>query len=229
MKYIIIGLGNYGRVLALDLTALGNEVIGADMNEGVVDKIKDSIAGAFVMDSTDEHALSALPLKEVDVVIVAIGENFGASIKTVALLKQRKVEKLYARAIDEVHKAILEAFSIEKILTPEEWAAKNLVQTFDFGTSVETFRIDKDYAVIKFTVPDRLTGYFVNRLGIQDEFQLKIIGLQRSKQITNALGISIMENDILNGLEVDEKIQTGDELICYGRYSDFRKFWKTVS
>ncbi|MEG0519476.1 MAG: NAD-binding protein [Bacteroidales bacterium] len=229
MKYIIIGLGNYGRVLALDLTALGNEVIGADMNEGVVDKMKDSIAGAFVMDATDEHALSALPLKEVDVVIVAIGENFGASIKTVALLKQRKVEKLYARAIDEVHKAILEAFCIEKILTPEECAAKNLVQTFDFGTGVETFRIDKDYAVIKFTVPDRLIGYFVNRLGIQDEFRLKIIGLQRSKQITNALGISITEKDILNGLEVDEKIQPGDDLICYGRYSDFRKFWKTVS
>lgn len=229
MKYIIIGLGNYGRVLALDLTALGNEVIGADINEGVVDKIKDSIAGAFVMDSTDEHSLSALPLKEVDVVIVAIGENFGASIKTVALLKQRKVEKLYARAIDEVHKAILEAFSIEKILAPEESAAKKLVQTFDFGTNVETFRIDKDYAVVKFLVPDRLIGYFVNRLGMQDEFQLKIIGLQRAKQMTNSLGISITEKDVLNELATDEKIEAGDELICYGRYSDFRKFWKTVS
>lgn len=229
MKYIILGLGNYGRKLALDLTALGNEVIGADLDGNIVDKIKDSIATAFVMDATDEHSLSALPFHEVDVVIVSIGESFGASIKTVALLKRRKVEKIYARAIDDVHKAILEAFNIEKILTPEEDAAHSLVQLLDFGTQVETFYIDKEYAVVKFRVPNRLIGYFVNKLSMQAEFNLKIIGLKRAKNLTNSLGISITENDILNELPADEKIETGDELVCYGRYSDFRKFWKTIS
>ncbi|MEF9930884.1 MAG: TrkA family potassium uptake protein [Bacteroidales bacterium] len=229
MKYIIIGLGNYGKMLALELTAIGNEVIGADMDENIVDKIKDSIATAFVMDSTDEHSLSALPLNDVDVVIVTIGENFGASIKTVALLKRRKVEKIYARAIDDVHKAILEAFNIEKILTPEESAAHTLVQLLDFETNIETFRIDKDYAVVKFTVPDRLVGYYVNKLSVQEEFNLKIIGLKRNKKVVNSLGISITENDILNELSSDEKIEAGDKLICYGLYSNFRKFWKTVS
>lgn len=81
MKYIIIGLGNYGHVLAEELSALGHEVIGADISAGRVDSLKDKIATAFVIDATDEQALSVLPLNSVDVVIVAIGENFGASIR----------------------------------------------------------------------------------------------------------------------------------------------------
>ncbi len=229
MKYIIIGLGNYGKILAADLTALGNEVIGADIDESKVESIKDAISTAFIMDSTDDYSLSALPFNEVDVVIVAIGKNFGASIKTVALLKHRKIDKIYARAIDQVHKSILEAFNIEKILTPEEDAARETVQTLDFGTNVEIFRIDNEYAVVKFKVPDKFEGYYVNKLSLQEEFNLKIIGLKRAKKIINSIGISVTEHDIPNEISPDEKINLQDELICYGRYSDFRKFWQIVS
>lgn len=229
MKYIVIGLGNYGRLLACDLTRLGNEVIGADIDETKVDYIKDLISTAFVIDSTDEHALSVLPFQEADAVIVAIGENFGASIKTVAWLKNLKIGHIYARAINQVHKSVLEAFNIERILTPEEDAARLLVQMLDFGKNIEVFKIDPEYAVVKFTVPDRLEGYFVNKLALQEEFRLKIIALRRAKTVTNSIGISITEHDLVNGLAIDEKIQRNDELICYGRYSDFRKFWQTVS
>ena len=90
MKYIIIGLGNYGHVLAEELSALGHEIIGADISESRVDSIKDKVATAFVIDATDEQSLSVLPLNSVDIVIVAIGENFGASIRVVALLKQKR-------------------------------------------------------------------------------------------------------------------------------------------
>ena len=127
MKYIIIGLGNYGGGLAEELMAIGHEVIGVDQNEGRVDNLKDKITTAFVLDATDELALETLPLREIDVVIVAIGENFGASVRVVALLKQKKVKHIFARAIDSVHKAILEAFAIDKVLTPEKDAAREFV------------------------------------------------------------------------------------------------------
>ena len=60
MKYIIIGLGNYGHVLAEELSALGHEIIGADISESRVDSIKDKVATAFVIDATDEQSLSVL-------------------------------------------------------------------------------------------------------------------------------------------------------------------------
>ena len=201
MKYIIIGLGNYGHVLAEEFSALGHEVIGADISESRVDSIKDKVATAFVIDATDEQSLSVLPLNSVDVVIVAIGENFGASIRVVALLKQKKVQHIYARAIDNVHKAVLEAFS---------------------------FRIDAEYYIVKFRVPEKFIGYFVNELKLNEEFHLKIIGLKRAEKIENCLGISLTDSKIVNELPENDKIQEGDELVCYGKYKDFQKLWKAL-
>ena len=224
MKYIIIGLGNYGHVLAEELSALGHEIIGADISDSRVDSIKDKVATAFVIDATDEQSLSVLPLNSVDIVIVAIGENFGASIRVVALLKQKKVPRIFARAIDAVHKAVLEAFDLERILTPEEDAARSLVQLLDFGTNMEGFRIDQDYYVVKFTVPK----YFVNELNLDEEFHLKMIGLKRANKVTNCLGISLTELHVKNELPENEKVEEGDELVCYGRYRDFQAFWKAI-
>ena len=228
MKYIIIGLGNYGYVLAEELSALGHEVIGADISESRVDSIKDKIATAFIVDATDEQSLSVLPLNSVDIVIVAIGENFGASVKVVALLKQNKVSRIFARAIDRIHKAVLEAFDLEKILTPEEDAARSLVQLLDFGANMEAFRIDAEYYVVKFTVPDSFIGYFVNELNLEEEFHLKLVGVKRANKITNCLGIALTELHVKNELQEDEKVEKGDELVCYGKYRDFQSFWKAI-
>lgn len=228
MKYIIIGLGNYGHVLAEELSALGHEVIGADIIPSRVDSVKDKIATAFLLDAADDQALSALPLNTVDVVIVAIGENFGASIRVVALLKQEKVKHIYARAIDSVHRSVLEVFELERILTPEEDAARGLVRKLEFGAKMETFRVAPDYYVVKFTVPEKFVGYNVNDLNLDKEFGLKMIALKRAETLKNALGISITEHGVVNELSDNDHIQAGDQLVCYGRYKSFRKFWRAL-
>ncbi|MCK9159675.1 MAG: TrkA family potassium uptake protein [Bacteroidaceae bacterium] len=228
MKFIIIGLGNYGLVLAKDLSALGHEVVGADINESRVDVVKDRIATAFVIDATDKMSLSVLPLKTVDIVIVAIGENFGASVRVVALLKQMNVEHIYARAIDSVHQAVLEAFNLERILTPEVDAAQKMVQQLDFGTQMDSFKVDAQYYVVKFRVPKKFVGYFVDELKLDEHFHLKLIGLTRAEKVINSLGIAINENSIKNELPQKEKMQEGDELVCYGTYKDLEKFWKAL-
>ena len=61
MKYIVIGLGNLGRAIARDLTRIGHEVIGIDKAMRQVDLIKDDLAGALALDSTDKVALASLP------------------------------------------------------------------------------------------------------------------------------------------------------------------------
>lgn len=135
---------------------------------------------------------------------------------------------IYARAIDGVHKSVLEAFSLERILTPEEDAARSLVQLLDFGTNMEAFRIDSEYYVVKFTVPKKFVGYFVNELNLDEEFHLKLIGLKRADKITNSLGISLTELHVKNELSENEKVEEGDELVCYGKYRDFQSFWKAI-
>ena len=103
MKYLVIGLGNLGRAIAKDLTRVGNEVIGVDMNLHRVDMLKNDIAGAVALDSTDKEALSTLPLSEMDAIIVTFGKDFGTSVQTVALLKSLDAGKLIVRAISSIH------------------------------------------------------------------------------------------------------------------------------
>lgn len=228
MKYVIIGLGNYGGVLAEELSVLGHEVIGADNNEGRVDSFKDKIATAFVLDATDEHALSILPINTVDVVIVAIGENFGASVRVVSLLKKNKVKHIYARAVDNIHRAVLEAFSLDKILTPENDAARELVQLLDLGIKVESFKIDENYYVMKFRVSNKFVGFNLNELNLDKEFNLKVIAVKRTGVVTNCVGISVLERKVDNLVPQDYLIEAEDELVCYGRYKDFQSLWKAL-
>ena len=228
MKYIVIGLGNYGYVLATELASMGHEVIGADIKESRVESIKEQIATAFILDATDEYALSSLPLDSVDAVVVAIGEDFGSSIRVVAQLKQKKVKHIFARAIDNIHKSVLEAFEVDKVLTPEEDAARRLVELWEFDTNTEAFRIDESYYVMKFLVPDRFEGYYLRELKLQEAFNLKLIAIKRERATKNMLGINITEHYILEEISEEEKMFKGDELVCFGKYKDFRNFWKAV-
>ena len=231
MKCIIIGLGNYGQVLAEELSALGHEVIGVDDSPVRVELVKEKVATAFVMDATDEQSLAVLPLQTVDLVVVTIGENFGASVRVVALLKRQKVKHIYARAIDPVHRSIMEAFDLDRILSPEADAAREMVHLLEYGTAVETFHVDREYSVVKFTVPQRLVGYSVPDLHLGEEFGLKVIALKRARRVKNFLGIEFTDPAVLNQLP-DEgeplQIEADDELVIYGRFRDFQRFWKAL-
>ena len=85
---------------------------------------------AYIMDATDPIALRSLPLAEIDCAVVAIGRSMDHSLRAVAALKQLKVENIYARALDSVHKSILEAMNISKIFIPESYAAKLFATKF---------------------------------------------------------------------------------------------------
>ncbi|MBE6229948.1 MAG: TrkA family potassium uptake protein [Bacteroidales bacterium] len=124
MKVLVIGLGEFGRTIAEELTDLSVEVVGIDYDETVINSIKERISFAYIMDATRQDALLELPLKEMDCAIVAIGRSMESSLRIVAALKENGLEKIYARAIDSTHCSILKAMSIENILEPEKLAAK---------------------------------------------------------------------------------------------------------
>lgn len=230
MRYLIIGLGIYGTNLAKDLTDLGHEVIGADFKSSKVDAIKDYIATAYIIDSTEEAAIGVLPLKNVDLVIVTIGENFGASIKTVALLKRLGVKKIYARAIDELHKAILEGLKVDRILNPEQRAAWDLVNEMALGNEVDTLKVDEDNMVIRFIAPEYFHTMRYSSLTPQNMFGLTLVAASRPRKSTNILGI---ENPRMYPLawrnSESETVEPGDQFTCIGTYKDCKTLFRHIS
>lgn len=228
MKCIIIGLGTYGRVLADELSALGHEVIAADSDASRVERVKDICEAAFQIDANDELSLSVLPLKKVDVVIVAIGRNLGASVRVVALLKKLGVQHIFARANDYVHKNILQAFDIEKILIPEERAARSLVREMELGVKADLFRVDDKYGVFKFRIPEQLIGMSPNNLHLNEDYRLKIIAIKKKTRVQNFIGIEYNDSEVVNIAQEDSPLEADDVLVCYGKESDFRKLCKSL-
>lgn len=229
MRYLIIGLGIYGSNLATDLTDMGHEVIGADIAPEKVDAIKDYISTAYIIDSTEEASLNALPLKNVDMVIVAIGENFGASIKTVALLKKIGVKMLYARAIDELHESILQGLKVDRILTPEQRAAHDLVYEMELGTHVDALCVDKDYYVLNFAAPKYFHGMTYPEITIDRAFGLKLIAATRPVTKTNVLGIEHEARALLDIKDFDLKVEEGDVLTCFGTARSYRNMFRYIN
>lgn len=128
MKYLIIGLGNFGATLACQLTDNGHDVIGIDYNEHRVEEVKEKIAVSYIMDATEKNALRSLPLEEMDFIVVAIGQSMEYSLRTVAILKELGQVKIYARALDQTHMSILKAMDVQQICIPESLAAMQIAQ-----------------------------------------------------------------------------------------------------
>ena len=218
MKYLVIGLGTYGRELAINLSLQGNEVIGVDHRSENIEAVKEQLMTVYELDAKDENSLKLLPLKNMDIVIVAIGEDFGASLKTVALLKKNGVKHIYARAIDNLHQSILEAFNLERILTPEKRAANDLTLELSLNTQCSTFNITKDFMVLKFTAPEKFVGHSYRSINFS-RFGLVLISAVRKVTENNLLGLSSSREEILD-LErksMEEKIASRDEIIVWGQ------------
>lgn len=137
MKYLIIGLGNFGNTLACKLTDMGHDVIGVDSDEHRVEEIKEKIAVSYIMDATDKFALKTLPLDEIDCAVVAIGQSMDSALRCVASLKELKVNQIFARALDLTHKSILKAMNIQKIFIPESFAAGIIAEKMSSNSEEE--------------------------------------------------------------------------------------------
>lgn len=228
MKYLIIGLGIFGDNLARDLTDLGHEVIGADCCQQRVDDIKDFISTVYLIDSTEETSLSVLPLRNVDVVVVAIGENFGASIRTVALLKKAGVQHIYARATDSIHESILQGFHIDRILTPEQRAANDLTHELELGPGTITLPIDSERIVASFVAPRYFVGMAYSDFDLSHEGDITLIAASRPQQRSNVLG---MAHTVLEPLDITaaESCRQGDVITIFGRKKDISALYRRIS
>ena len=97
MKYLVIGLGTYGRELAINLSLQGNEVIGVDHRSENIEAVKEQLMTVYELDAKDENSLKLLPLKNMDIVIVAIGEDFGKEKKEI-LISEKSLDVLGDKA-----------------------------------------------------------------------------------------------------------------------------------
>ncbi|HOY11620.1 MAG TPA: TrkA family potassium uptake protein [Saprospiraceae bacterium] len=226
MKYIIIGLGNFGASLAQKLTAQGNEVIGIDTNMSKVEAYKEKISHTICMDATDEFTVSGLPLKETDIVLVAIGEDQGANIMTTALLKNLEVKRLMSRAINPLHEKVLQAIGVDEIVHPEEETAERWAKKLCLSNVVDSFELNTDFSIIEAIAPDEYIGKTIREVSFRRNHRLLALTVIKKEEEKSILGKTKTVTKILGVISGDYRIQQHDILVLYGSNKDLQTFLK---
>jgi len=225
MKYIVFGLGNFGKALSIRLTELGHEVIGIDNSMAKVEKLKERITHTICMDSTDKEAVSALPLKDSDGVIVAIGEDEAASLLTTALLKQLQVKRIIGRVVSELQQTILEAMNIDEYIRPETESAERFAMRLDNIAILDSFKISEKYSIVETIVPEKYIGMTLEKANLTNEFKVIVLTTIRSREEIED-GVTKKVSEATGIAKSSTLLEPNDVLVLFGELKDINRLIK---
>ncbi len=197
--YGIIGLGRFGRSVAIRLVELGKEVICVDKDEALIKEVAEEIDNVYQADCLDEKALREIGMAEVDTAVVSIGENIEASIMTVAILHSMGIENIYAKAVNPLHGRVLAKVGAKKVIFPEKEMGINLANSLAGIDIIQTLTTGKSYVFAKIRAPKRFFNKTIRELDIRNRFGVNVIGIERDGELDlNPMPTqTIAEGDIL--------------------------------
>lgn len=228
MKFIIIGLGTLGYTMARLLTEQGHDVIGVDSNLSRVEEYKNDISNTICMDISEYHALSSLPVKDMDGVIVAVGDSESLGIEVVAYVKQLGAKKIFARSNSNVQTAILNAIGITRIMNPSEYAAEMYALEVSGGDIQGLYSIDRDHRIYILSIPAVLVNHTVEEIGFEHNFHMRLVAIKRKTTVKNFFGKDVVVFTVLETWDDHTVLEMDDEVVLFGSDTNFSKMKKTI-
>lgn len=222
-KFAVIGLGQFGVSIARTLAQRGAEVLAIDMDLDIVENLKDEVAYAVALDSTDMKALMAQNITDMDAVVVAIGENFEGLLLTTVLLQELGVKRLIARAANAQQRMILEKMGVKEILSPEDTVGKTVAETLLQPTMKSFLPLPDDYEIVEINVPKRVINETVSEVGLREKYNLNLITIKRVYE-EEVEGENIKVEHITGVPSGDTVLYETDILILLGKSKDVNRF-----
>ena len=226
MKIIIIGLGNFGMSAAIALSNTNHEVIAVDMDMEKVTQIKDKVAHAVAFDAKKEAAYNSLPLKNTDLVIIAIGDRNGTAIMSTAIIKKLTNAKIIARASSSIEDTILQAMGVDQIVHPEKDYAERFIKTINISGSIDSLEVDDDYLVSEIEVPKDVIGMSILESQFRKKHHLNIITVIRLKEYKNLLGKVELKKEVLGMPKPSTILEENDILVVFGKDKNIKSILK---
>lgn len=182
-EFVVFGLGKFGDSLARTLAEAGCEVIAVDKDEERVQAISDAVTYAVNADATDANALEELGISNLDCAIVAISDDMEASILATILAKDAGVPKVVAKAINDIHKKILEKVGADLIVFPEKEMGARVGRTLVSGSFVDSIELSKDISIVETYAKKRWVGQTLRELNVREQYNVNIIALKNGQTI----------------------------------------------
>jgi trk system potassium uptake protein TrkA len=221
-QFGVIGLGRFGSAMAMTLTELGHDVIGVDGDESRVQQLADVITHALQIDATDEKALRAAGIQDVDVAVVSIGENIESSLLVVMQLHELGIQTIVAKAVTPLHGRILEKLGVSRVIFPEREMAIRIAHSLVMPNVIDYIELSRDFSIVEVPAPDAFVGRTLKQLELRPRLGLTLIAIKRQSgesgavvtNIAPAADETIRRGDILALLGSNERLNQLDQLLA---------------
>ncbi|NUN48227.1 MAG: TrkA family potassium uptake protein [Candidatus Brocadiae bacterium] len=217
MKVAVVGLGLFGRSLAVNLARSGVEVWAVDSRMDLIDDIRDEVAVAVQLDATDERELRAQGIHETDVLVASIGDDFEANQLLVVLAKQVGIPRVIARAPSPKHARILKLIGADDVVMPEEQASEDCARRICQPSLKGYFELVEGYSVAEIQAPVSFDGKTLAELDLKTRYRINLVAIRRAATIPGA-------KPVINAVPLgSDQLRKGDVLAVAGRDEDIQK------
>ncbi len=222
----VIGLGKFGSTVARELTLRGAKVIAIDEHTARIEAIKDSVAYAVTLNSTDRAALESVAVRDFDVAVVCIGEDVEANLLTTLLLKKLGVKKIWARAINELQQEILKTLEVDGIINLEEQMGKGIAQTLASANLGRYIPLAEGHSLAEIEIPDAYVGRTLRQINPRGKHKVNVIALKHLVPSIDDQGERTLSEVIDDVPSPDEKLTEDTVLLVAGADRDIERFSK---
>ncbi len=210
---LLIGLGRFGRHIAIHLNQLGHQIMAVDHVEERVEAVLSFVTNAQIGDSTNADFLRSLGIGNYDVCIVAIGNDFQSSLETTSLLKELGARMVVSRAARDVHAKFLLRNGADEVVYPEKQLAKWTAIRYSADHILDYIELDEEHAIFEIPVPENWRDRTIRQLDIRKKYHVNIMGLKRNGKL-----------ELL--VSPDRKLETGETLLVLGQNKDLQKCFR---
>ena len=175
---LLIGLGRFGRHIAIKLDELNHQVMAVDNNEGRVEAVLPYVRNAQIGDATNEDFIRSLGVRNFDVCIVAIGDNFQSSLETTSLLKELGAKMVVSRAARDVHAKFLLRNGADEVVYPEKQLASWTAIRYSADHIFDYVELDEEHGIFEISIPDAWIGKTVGELDSRKKYNVNIMALR---------------------------------------------------
>jgi trk system potassium uptake protein TrkA len=179
-QFAVIGIGNFGFYLAVNLYKKGHEVLVIDSDQSRIQEIKDLVNQAVVADATDREALKSLGLDQVDAAVVSIGTDIGVSILTTLNLKEIGTRRILSMAVSEPHGRVLQRLGVSEVLFPEKDMAASLADKLHNPNMIEYIPFVEGYGIIELAPPQDFVGKTLKELDLINRHGVQVLAVKET-------------------------------------------------
>ncbi len=171
---LVVGLGRFGTALAIELEALGNEVLAIDEREDAVQRIAGQVAHAVSGNATDPEVLRSLGVGDLSHAVIGIGNDIEASVLATAAIADMGVEAVWAKAVSAAHARILERVGATQVVFPERDMGTRVAHRVA-GRLLEYLELDDDFVVVEVLAPADSVGRSLQELALRQRRGITVV------------------------------------------------------